>query len=250
MARKARGGPPRRKVKKAHRNAGGRRKNARVAERNGTSIPATLTRKRTSRPALDTQGSESAEAAAAIPVTTELLPLGRAVRGRDLRLPRQLFGWDQNTTDAAFGMPRRSTWYEITSTRGEEPVKDEAHAVLLRLYLEIPECRPAQDTDAFGYLANAEIELVEIAVIAGRNFKAAYHWGNRKLLPRPVLLIVQALKRAGVTHRSHPVFERVMSFARAEHEARGRTFPDELRKKSRPREPAPAEGVLLTPVDD
>jgi hypothetical protein len=183
----------------------------------------------------------------------QLVPSERPVCGQDLRVARRFLGWDQNLTDAAFGIPRRTAWYKITSKHQNEPVEDFAHAVLLRLYLEIPASRLLQDSDPFEFLKKAQIELTELALMTGRRPAAAHHWEKTGALPPPVIQVVQALMRAGVNHRSHPDFERLMTMINAEYAARGDAMPEPLprrRHAGRTRDLVRAEKSMLIPVED
>jgi hypothetical protein len=187
--------------------------------------------------------------------TDEIFALDKPITGADLQRYRELTGAKVAAVSPILGVPRQGAWYELTDPerRGEDPVPDVAMAVLVRLYTLFPQTRPSPDMEFMPFLKRLGVDAGELAQLLGRDIYTGRIWERGKPPQTTVRLVVEALARAGVTTRNHPIFKALEALSAYEHQARGK--PLTIKKPKRrgyrsPRVVSQADRDLLTRVED
>lgn len=111
-----------------------------------------------------------------------IIPLGRPALGRDLELLRNKLGCSVKHMLAAFGISSRNKWKELTDKKGNDPLQDAGHALLIRFYDRYPQYFPREHGLTIGdVLANLAAHSISVsasrfAVLVGRSKTVGPKW--------------------------------------------------------------------------
>jgi hypothetical protein len=180
----------------------------------------------------------------------------RPVTGADIATLKNATHYDLNTIESTLGISRREYFYELTDERADQPLPDIAMAILMRLYeLDPKRLLPFQKLSWAAYLQIIGVHPSEFAQLVGRAYNAGRSWQEGGKPTRSIQLIIEAFWRAGVTDKSHPVFQEFLRIAKKEADLRGQPLnmkkaPTKARKRRPSNALVKAEESMMQPVDD